>query len=67
MISWPTTVVLVALILSASILGATHVITADWIERTFSAILGFAAGHALGVFRRRGGSDPPPPPATPRS
>lgn len=52
-INWPTTVVVVAIVGAATVLGATHVISADWIERTFTALIGLTVGHALGFLQGR--------------
>jgi len=60
-ISWQMVMIIVSVLLAASVLGAMHVVSADWIERTITMIIGFTAGHALGILRTRGGSTPPPP------
>jgi len=65
MISWQMVMVLVAVLVTTSVLGVTHVVTSDWIERTITVIIGFTAGHALGILRTRSGNSSPPPPAAP--
>jgi hypothetical protein len=62
-ISWPTTVLLVAVVMVSGALAALHVITADWIEHTLTGIIGFTVGHVLGILRGRNGSLRPPPSA----
>jgi hypothetical protein len=52
-ISWPMAVVLVAVIAVSGALAAAHVISADWIERTLTGIIGFVIGHSLGALRER--------------
>ena len=46
---WPTTVLVAVVVISVTVLGVTHVLSEDWIERTLSAALGLALGHVLGA------------------
>lgn len=46
-LSWPMAMVLAVLVVCASVLGVTHVLDSAWIERTFSALLGFAVGMGV--------------------
>jgi len=67
--SWQTTIIIVALIAVLGVLGVTHVIGADWIERSLSAVLGILVGHRLGVLnvslKGAGNSIPPAAPPAP--
>lgn len=52
-LTWPAVVFAVAVLAAVTVLGVTHIVDRDWIERTLSAVLGLVAGfgirHAMGA------------------
>jgi hypothetical protein len=57
-LTWPVAAIVIVIVIGVTVLGVAHVITPDWIERTFTALLGVlfggGIGYALGIFRGRG-------------
>jgi hypothetical protein len=62
-ISWPMAIVIVAVVVVAGGLAAMHVISADWIEHTLSAVAGLVLGHSIGIMRGKRDVPAVPPPA----
>lgn len=65
--SWPSTVLACVVVIAVSVLGLYHIIEPAWIERTLSAVIGYAVGHGIATMRA-GGVSPmmsfaKPPPA----
>ncbi len=61
-LSWPMAFILAVLVVCASVLGAMHVLDPTWLERTFSALLGFAVGMGVRANPKSGSSAPPSTP-----
>lgn len=56
-LSWPVAAIVIAVVAAVTVLGVVHLITPDWIERTFTGLLGVllggGVGYAIGLFRAR--------------